>query len=86
LLIKPTVFHLFSRFGASKIHNKSIQNPCKIGARKSDAKIMKNESKMEPKSIQNRKKEVQKLMRKIIDFWINFGKSGGVRAKDSRLD
>ena len=55
------------------MHEKSIQNRCKIDARKSDAKSMKNDAKMEPKwepkSDQNlkisAKKGIKKLMQKF---------------------
>ena len=44
----------------AKIYEKSIKNQCKIEARKSDATMMENGTKMEPKwepkSIQNHKK------------------------------
>ena len=57
-----------------KMHEKSIQNRCKIDARKSDAKSMENDTKMhpkwEPKSIQNLKNTRKKRYPKIdTEIW-----------------
>ena len=46
----------------------------------------KKEPKREPKSVKNWKKELQKLMRKIIDFWIIVGKSAQVWGKAAVLE
>ena len=53
--------------GHLEMHQKSIQNQCKIDAGKRHAKSMENEAKMEPKwepkSIQNQKKGGKKACR-----------------------
>ena len=59
--------------GHLKMHENSIQNRCKIDARKSDAKSMENDTKMhpkwEPKSDQKvkilEKKGIKKLVQKF---------------------
>ena len=53
--------------GHLEMHQKSIQNQCKIDAGKRHAKSMENEAKMEPKwepkSVQNQKKGGKKACR-----------------------
>ena len=57
-----------------------MKNPCKIDARKSDAKSMKNERKWSPKGSQNplkiEKSEVKNEVQKRSDFWKEPGRSG----------
>ena len=63
-------YHIKRGSGHLKMHQQSIQNLCKIDARKRHAKSMENDAKMhpkwEPKSIQNLKNTGKNGIRKLM--------------------
>ena len=72
-----------------------MKNQCKIDARKSDAKIMENQAKMEPEweptSMNNQKKgdrkSMRKLMRKIIEkIQVAFLEVHGAKRQSNQQD